>query len=114
MQIAQFTVAATQEFIWLKGDGTEVPVQAMVGVPYPDGDDWGCPAALHGVDGRYRDIFGISGLQAMCLAMKLIRTQLVHLLGQGETLLYVSEGRERVGVEDMATLFGLADPRFET
>lgn len=97
---------ATHEFIWVKRDGSEVPVQVLIGTPYCADIDWACASALMGIDGRNGDIFGVSALQAMCLAVRFVHARLAHLLDTGEILLHDSEGRERVDAAGLAVLFG--------
>ena len=97
---------ASHDFIWLKRDGTEVPVQVLIGTPYRAESDWACASALLGVDGRNGDIFGASALQAMCLAVQFVHARLAHLLRTGEILLHDSEGREAVDAAGLDVLFG--------
>jgi hypothetical protein len=78
----------------------------MIGAPYRDGNDWACPVALDGIDGRYVDIRGDTSLQALCLAIALVRTRLAHRLAAGEVLLYPGIGRERLDAAGLDALFG--------
>lgn len=52
MRVASLAVIATEEFILQQRDGSEVAVHAMIGAPYRNGNDWACPVALDGIDGR--------------------------------------------------------------
>lgn len=106
MRTADPAFIAVEEFILVRRGGGEVPVQAMIGTPYRDVADWACPAALHGIDGRYADIHGATSLQALCLAVALIRAGLEHVLAAGDVLLYPGSARERLDGAALGALFG--------
>lgn len=91
MKIESSIIVATEEIIWLRGDGDEIPIQASIGKLYEQVGAWACPAALIGVDGRYPDIVGGSSMQALHLAMRLIRQRLEHLIEAGEVLVYLND-----------------------
>jgi len=80
---------ASERILWLRPDGSEQLIEAKIGEPYRrDAQSWACPASLDGVDGRYPDIVSINSLQAVTLALQLIRSRLGHLLADGERLVY--------------------------
>jgi hypothetical protein len=97
---------ATEEILWVRADGTEVLIQACVGIPYKSTNAWACPAALVGVDDRYPDIVGESSFQALNLAMRLIRQRLGHLLDAGEVLTYPIDRSERWDLDSLDVVFG--------
>ena len=85
-----------EQLVWIHNDGSEVSVTAQIGMPYKiDGIGWACPAKLDGVDPQYPDICGISSMQAICLAIRLIKTRLGHLLDDNETIYDVDDRTEK-------------------
>ena len=76
MKIENPNVVATHDFIWHRKDGTEIPIQTMIGMPYRRDRDWACPCAIFGFEERYPDMVGISGLQALSLAVRLVRERI--------------------------------------
>ena len=69
----------------LRVDGSVVEGAVRVGKPYPeaDGSCWRCPVELEGHRGRYPDITGVDSLQALCLALALLRSELQDLETRG-------------------------------
>lgn len=87
---------ASEELVWIRKDGSEVSVIAQIGVPYEIEDfGWACPAELTGVDPQYPDIHGVSSMQAICLAIRLIKTRLGHLLDDNETIYDIDDRTEK-------------------
>ena len=105
MRIENPIVIATHNFTWHKRDGSEVPIEVMIGAPYRQEIDWACPCALFGVEGRYPDIVGVSGLQALSLAVRLLRERIKGMVDEGEVFDLTSDG-ERLGPDSIAALFG--------
>jgi hypothetical protein len=97
---------ATEEILWVRADGTEVLIQACVGIPYKSSSAWACPAALIGLDERYPDIVGESSFQSLNLARRLIRQRLGHLLDAGEVLTYPNDRREQWDQATLDVVFG--------
>lgn len=85
---------AKTEVIHVRASGERVSIVAEIGHPYqtPDGF-WRTPVALHGLDGRLSDICGEDSLQALALAVEMVRRQLASVIEAGEKLLD-SEGSE--------------------
>ena len=108
MKVENPTYIATQEIIWLRADGTEVLIQACVGIPYKSSDAWACPAALIGVDERYADRVGESSFQSLNIAMDMIRQRLGHLLDAGEVLTDPNERSYRWDLGALDAVFGKA------
>jgi hypothetical protein len=97
----------TEEILWIKKDGGEVLITAKVGRPYQvDGDTWSCPAELKGVDKKYPDIHGSGSMQALCLAIGLIKMRLGHLLEDGETLHFRNDRRAKLNFDCLDAVFG--------
>ncbi|MYN28606.1 DUF6968 family protein [Duganella levis] len=105
MKIDNPTVIATHDFIWYKSDGTTVPMQIMIGAPYRQGMDWACPCAIFGFEGRYADIMGISSIQALSLAISLVKNRLRWMIETGEVLDLSQDGKH-IGPEFIESLFG--------
>lgn len=106
MKIENPTYIATEEILWIQANGTEVLIQACIGIPYQSNDAWACPAALIGIDDRYLDIVGASSFQSLNLARRLIRQRLGHLLDAGEVLTYPSDRSERWDSDSLDVVFG--------
>jgi len=106
IRIENPTVIATHDFTWHKKDGTEVPIHVMIGAPYRQEIDWACPCAIFGLEGRYPDIVGISGLQALSLALRLLRKRITEMVEEGEVFDLNADGC-KLGLESIATLFGI-------
>jgi hypothetical protein len=97
---------ASAGFIWVRGDGSELPIEARVGRPYlVAGTEWACPCAIEGFDGAYPDIRGEGSLQALSLAVGLILQRLGHLLESGGRLLDPDD-RHTVDQANLAVMFG--------
>lgn len=97
---------ACEELLWLKADGSETRLVARLGLPYlSDEDIYRCPVELTGLDGRYSDMAGMSSMQALCLASKLLMTRLTHLLETGERLVHL-EDRSPWDAASLAAVFG--------
>jgi len=74
-----------------------VPVIAQIGFPYKiDEHSWACPAELKGVDPQYPDIQGASSMQAICLAIRLIKSRLGDLIDDGESIYQPDELVEKL------------------
>ncbi|WP_288377858.1 hypothetical protein [uncultured Massilia sp.] len=97
---------AQQSFLWIRPDGGEVAVTAKIGAPYcEDGTLWRCPAALEGIDMQYPDIFGEGSMQALGLAMRLIRTRLMATIEGSGTLYYMEDRSTPVTTDLINTVF---------
>jgi hypothetical protein len=96
------------EFVFLFPDGTNRNVRLRVGKPYQASDvHWACPVEISGFERRYPDIAGEDSLQALCLAICLIRTRLVDFFEKGGKILDVNDGREWDQRSVWATFGGL-------
>ena len=106
MKVVNPAIIATAEILWLRGNGVDVLIQAYIGMPYEERGAWACPAALIGVDERYPDIWGESSMQAVHLAIRLIRQRIGHLLDAGEVLVHPSERDSRWDIASLNAVFG--------
>ena len=50
--------------------------------------EWACPVAIHGLHDRLQDVRGEDSLQALCLAVSLIRSLLSSYLEDGGLLMH--------------------------
>ena len=106
MRIENPVFIATHQLVWLRADGSQVPVTAAIGQPYQGEIDWACPVMLAGIDGRYGDIVGISSMQALNLARAMFRRRLGHMLERGEILANPGDGAVRWNVAALDAVFG--------
>ncbi|GGC64757.1 DUF6968 family protein [Undibacterium terreum] len=106
LKIENPSFIATEEILWIRADGTEVLIQAALGMPYQLPDSWACPVALSGVDERYPDIVGESSMQSLHLAMRLIRQRLGHLFDAGEILVHPRDRTSRWDLTLLNAIFG--------
>jgi hypothetical protein len=94
LRIETPTWVAEHALVWHKRDG-EVTVVARLGRPYRVEEQcWACPVALDGIDGRYPDHQGVSALQALTLAQRLLATRMLQLVDAGER--FMQAGDENV------------------
>jgi hypothetical protein len=83
---------ASLELLWLRKDGSETFITAKIGRPYKiDDDKWRCPCELLGVDSKYPDLLGMGSIQALGLALSLVKTRLGHLVEGGEKICFPGE-----------------------
>ena len=79
----QPTTAMT-EFMCVRPTGERVTVTVAVGHPYPTkAGDWACPIEIAGLHGRLKDIIGIDSLQALSLAIRVVRDLLTSFVAGG-------------------------------
>ena len=98
---------ATEELLWVKKDGEEIFITAKVGRPYKiDNHVWACPTELIGVDIKYPDMHGVGSMQALGLAMGLIKTRLGHLLEDGEKLYHLDDQKSELDKDCLDAIFG--------
>jgi hypothetical protein len=68
-------------------------VVVSVGEPYENGSGgWACTVALQGLYARLADIHGADSLQALCLALTLVRDLLEDVLERGGHFLDPQDG----------------------
>jgi hypothetical protein len=97
---------ATRDFVHVGPDGVRRPVKLRLGRPYrADTGGWACPAELEGLEPRYVDARGEDALQALCLAITLLRSRLEDRSASGGKLLY-ADGDVELWPEDIDAMFG--------
>lgn len=90
---------ATGAFVLVSPDGRRTPITVKIGWPYAvDANRACCPVGIEGLDGAYPDMEGVDTLQALCLAVGLVRTRLRARLEQGDTLLYADDDDDETGI----------------
>jgi hypothetical protein len=99
-------VIAATDLLWISAEGVRQPLRVRVGRPYEVSErEWACPCAMDGGDGRHPDIRGSDSLQALTLALRLLRLRLEDLLETGGTLGLPGETRAFTA-NDVRMLFG--------
>ncbi|MFZ2642279.1 MAG: hypothetical protein WA117_14875 [Verrucomicrobiia bacterium] len=83
---------ASVDLVKVTKDGSRRDVYIEIGQPFPDRGAWACPAFLRGINRKPKNICGADSLQALCLALHFVRTQLEKFLRRG--------GRILMGTED--------------
>jgi hypothetical protein len=83
------------EFIFQAVDGTRQRVTLRVGKPYLAAPgEWACPGELSGFEPRHPDMRGVSSMQALCLAISLLRSRVEGFLAKGGKVFDVADGTE--------------------
>jgi hypothetical protein len=86
--------------------GTKKRVAVRIGKPYCiSAQEWASPVELRGHEPRYPDIRGADPLQALCLAISLIRSRLEDFMSKGGKVLHVEDG-SLWGARELAATFG--------
>jgi len=84
---------ATLKIVEIAADGSRMPMRLELGQPRPDGRGaWACQVSVDGYDHLSKDIHGEDSLQALCLALRLVRLHLEFPLERGSRLVYPDEG----------------------
>ena len=85
-------VTASLEVIGVQRGGERFPIVISIGVPYEEAGSagrvrWACPVAIEGLYSRLADMVGENSLQALCLAIYLVRLLLQGFIEDGGRLL---------------------------
>jgi hypothetical protein len=93
--IPKFPIAQLK-LVKVVADGRRIPVEVTVGQPFHelDRDMWCCQVQLAGIDDRVRNICGDDSLQALCLALRCIRSQLETVIQLGGRVIDAEEGTD--------------------
>ena len=76
------------DYIFRFSNGEQRPVRLRLGKPYFTPDcHWACPIELSGFEPRYPDVRGADSMQALCLAISLVRKRLEDFLEKGGEVL---------------------------
>jgi hypothetical protein len=99
-------VCGLVEFDLQPSNGARQRVAVRIGKPYSlSPREWACPVEIRGLEPRYPDIRGVDSLQALCLAISLVRTRLEDFIRDGGKILDVEDGSEW-GVRELGATFG--------
>jgi hypothetical protein len=87
---------ASLKIIHVAADGRRIPVDVEVGQPRhnPDGGEWFCPVLVAGIDDKIRNIRGEDSLQALCLALRSIRSLLESVIEWGGRIVHPEDGED--------------------
>ena len=94
-------VTVASPFVFQSADGVRRRVTLRVGKPYKRSPrDWACPAEIRGLETRYPDMSGANSMQALCLAVAIVRMRVEDFIAKGGRLFDVTGGEEwaRTGV----------------
>jgi hypothetical protein len=98
------------DLVFISPDGAKRSVTLRVGIPYRVAEaEWACPGELRGFEPRHADVRGGDSMQALCLAIALIRARVEDFMASGGRVADVQDGEEW----DMAgvhALFGAMPP----
>jgi len=84
---------ASLKLIEIAPGGTRTPIHVQIGCPRPDGRGaWACAILLGRLDSKPRVVYGEDSLQALCLALRLVRAQLEGVLERGHRLVDADDG----------------------
>jgi phage/plasmid primase-like uncharacterized protein len=83
----EFAPIATLDLVEITADGSRNPLHIEIRAPQPDGrGTWRCTVSAGG-DGRGSfDIYGEDSLQALCLGLRMVHSQLAASLARGGRL----------------------------
>jgi hypothetical protein len=84
---------AQTKLLCIMPSGVRLPVTVSVGEPYPGDREWRCPISLEGLGQEHPAMAGADSLQALCLAIRLIRHVLHSLIADGGQVLEPESGR---------------------
>jgi len=77
-------VIASADFLFVTPDGDRREVTLRVAKPYEVSSiEWACPSEIQGHEPRYSDAHGGSSLQALCLAIALVRSRVENFISKG-------------------------------
>lgn len=103
-------VVAAAEFVFQRADGDKRPVQIRIGAPYAvSAVEWACPSEILGYEPRYPDASGATSLQALCLAVGLVRSRVEDFMAKGGRVVDVEDDFEW-DAKGIAATFGVFDP----
>jgi hypothetical protein len=83
------------EYRIVRTNGAPAPLIIRIGKPYEiSQDEWACAVSMMGLHPRLADIHAQDALQALGLAMALIRSLLEHFVKSGGRLLFKTEDED--------------------
>lgn len=93
---------AKETILGCLAEGEAFEIRVEIGVPYPwrgSDEEWACPVKVDPLHPNLRDIHGGSSLQALCLALRLVKSLLDDFVEKGGQLTYGSTGD--TGIDDL-------------
>lgn len=81
------TPIASLHLTELTPSGEHKPIHIQVWCPYDADGAWACSVFMDGLDSKPRTIYGEDSLQALCLALRMIRSELEGVLERGGRLI---------------------------
>jgi hypothetical protein len=94
---------ASRTIMAVKADGQAMKVMLRIGFPYEvSTQEWACPVAIDGMQGRLADIRGIDAWQALQLGQSL-QAQLLADFVAGGGMLFCHETSEPITVAELFT-----------
>jgi hypothetical protein len=89
------TEVAASDFIFQTAGGRKRHVRVRVGTPYKESSlSWRCPAEIRGFERRYPEISGVDSMQALCLAIAIVRARIEDFVDKGGKVLDAGDGSE--------------------
>lgn len=96
-------MSLVDELLLIRSDGSETRLTIRIGLPVKRGDDWACPCEVAGLEAQYPDITGVNPIQAMSLALRLVRSRLSSVV---ENVLCLPNDRRPLSVRFVNAWFG--------
>jgi hypothetical protein len=85
----------TTPFVFQEPDGRKGTIRVRVGKPYEvSAREWACPVEIRGFERRYPDMHGANSLQALCLALSVVRSRIDDFVEKGGRLFELDGGSE--------------------
>lgn len=89
----------------IRTDGSEVPIRVQIGTPYELEEHlWACPVALPDLFRELADQRGGDSLQALCLAVGLVRNLLLGFVEDGGRIVFPHAPSQEVPLDAYFTL----------
>jgi len=82
-------------------DGERHPMTIEIGKPYPVGDDFACHVALRGLHDHIAPILGVDQMQALTLALSMVKANLTILQEKGYKILFPDDVEEDISVTEI-------------
>ena len=82
-------------------DGDRHPMTVEIGRPYRVGEDFACHVALRGLHDYMPPAMGCDQMQALILALSLIRANLKVLREKGYKILFPDDTEENIDVDEI-------------
>jgi len=101
------SAAFVSELLLIRSDGSETLLTIRIGFPLKRGQGWVCPCEIDGLEPQYVDIHGEDSIQAICLALKVVRSRLSSVINAGNTICLPKDRGHPLSVSLVRMLFGV-------